>query len=316
MEAKWSSSAKKNVFLALLPSFQIPIFPKNTPLSDLGSFESVFRRALRDRFEYSDVELKRILIITDLDAEASDTFQTQVQSYLSYALSLRELELTTWHKSDFAPWPQLKQRIKQLEPDLIVSYRLLWVTDITATKSLGVYIDLLSQDTNFPILIMPHPSLQGMNPILAEPGAVMVATEHGYANHRMVNTALALLPEARPLFLVHIEDQDTFDYYMKAIEKIPDIDTEAARQTIRDQLLAGPQQYADSVSETLAEVKPDTVIQTHLAFGHLIDAYRELMDTHETDLLVVDTKDDTQLAMHSVGYSLAIEFRQTPVLLL
>ncbi|MEO1448208.1 MAG: hypothetical protein AAFV07_01705 [Bacteroidota bacterium] len=285
-------------------------------MSDLGAFESVFRRALRDRFEYAAIRLERILIITDLEEAAASAFQEQVQRYLSHALSLRGIEVSIWDKRQFAPWPQLKQRIKQYAPDLIVTYRLLWVEDMTATKSLGSYVDLLSQDTQYPILIMPHPALQGMDPILTDPGAVMVATEHGYANHRMVNFALSLLPEKRPLFLVHIEDQDTFDYYMKAIGKIPDIDTEAAHETIQHQLLAGPQQYADSVAETLAEIRPGVDIQTHIMFGHLIDAYRSLMKTHETDLLVVDTKDDTQLAMHSVGYSLAVEFRQTPVLLL
>lgn len=276
----------------------------------------MFRRALRDRYEYASVALDRILIITDLEESKAAVFMEQIQQYLQAGLSLKEVKFTCWNKGDFAPWPQMKQAIHQIKPDLIISYRLLWVEDITASKSLGAYIDLLSQDTHYPVLVMPHPAMQGLSRILAEPGAVMVATEHGYANHRMVNFALKLLPQKRPLILVHIEDEDTYEYYLDAISKIPAIDTEITREALPLQLLAGPNQYADSVEETLAELQPEIEIRRQISFGHLIDAYGSLMEEHETDLLVVDTKDDTQLAMHSIGYSLAIEFRQTPVLLL
>ena len=219
-------------------------------------------------------------------------------------------------REQFTPWPQLKNRILQINPDLIISYRLLWVEDITAEKSLGTYIDLLSQDTHFPVLVMPHPQLYDMENSLLSPGAVMVATEHAYEDHRQVNMALAFAESEAPLILVHIEDEDTFNYYMEAIAKIPAIDTEVARESLHEQLLAGPIHYAESVVETLREIRSDIRVETQIEFGHLISSYRELMKAHSTDLLVTNTKDDTQLAMHSIGYSLAVEFRETPVLLL
>ena len=49
--------------------------------------------------------------------------------------------------------------------------------------------------------------------------------------------------------------------------------------------------------------------------GHVVTRYKELVARHHVDLIVFDSKDETQLAMHSVGYSLAVEFEDTPLLL-
>ncbi|MEL6675008.1 MAG: hypothetical protein AAFR61_22565, partial [Bacteroidota bacterium] len=157
---------------------------------------------------------------------------------------------------------------------------------------------------------------QGTLPLINKPGAVMVATEHDYAAHLQVNYGLKFLQRESSLILIHIEDEDTFEYYMKAVEKIPDIDTEVARNKIHEQLLAGPEQYAQSVIEALQKYRPEVSVETKIHFGHLVSAYREFMVAHPTDLLITHSKDDTQLAMHSIGYSLAVEFRETPILLL
>ncbi|MEM7372024.1 MAG: hypothetical protein AAF587_25635 [Bacteroidota bacterium] len=285
-------------------------------MSDLGSFESVFRRALRTRYEYEDISLQNILVITDLEEEEESSFLTLLKQYLKPKLVGDAFEFTVFGRKQFAPWSHLRARIDQINPDLIISYRMLWVEDITAPKSLGSYIDLLSQDTDFPLLVMPHPRLHDMKEVLDKPGAILVASEHAYANHHQVNYSLNFVEDGAPLVLVHIEDEDTFEYYMDSIEKIPALDTEVARDSLHDQLLAGPLHYAESVEEYIRQNFPNIDIQTHITFGHLITAYQELLHSQLVDLLVTNTKDDTQLAMHSIGYSLAVEFRQTPVLLL
>lgn len=285
-------------------------------MSDLGAFESVFRRALRTRYEYEAVSLTNVLVISDLVEEEESGFLTSIKAYLQSKFGDTPYELKVLGKKDVAPWAHLRARIHQINPDLIISYRMLWVEDITAPKSLGSYIDLLSQDTEFPLLVMPHPRLHDINEILNKPGAILAASEHAYANHRQVNYALKFVENGAPLVLVHIEDEDTFNYYMDSIEKIPSLDTEVARDSLHDQLLAGPVHYAESVQEYIEAHFPNIDIQTHIKFGHLITAYQELLKAQLVDLLVTNTKDDTQLAMHSIGYSLAVEFRQIPVLLL
>ena len=50
--------------------------------------------------------------------------------------------------------------------------------------------------------------------------------------------------------------------------------------------------------------------------GHRIAEYRRLITEHKVDLLVMNTRDDDQLAMHGLAYPLAISLRETPLLLL
>ena len=41
-----------------------------------------------------------------------------------------------------------------------------------------------------------------------------------------------------------------------------------------------------------------------------------MIDEHQVDLLVVNTKDEDQLAMHGLAYALSVELRSTPILML
>jgi hypothetical protein len=50
--------------------------------------------------------------------------------------------------------------------------------------------------------------------------------------------------------------------------------------------------------------------------GHHLSEYRRLVQEHDVDLLVMNTKDEGQLAMHGLAYPLAIEIRSIPLLLL
>ena len=44
--------------------------------------------------------------------------------------------------------------------------------------------------------------------------------------------------------------------------------------------------------------------------------YKRLIDEHRVDLLVMNTKDEDQLAMHGLSYPLTVELRDTPLLLI
>ena len=46
------------------------------------------------------------------------------------------------------------------------------------------------------------------------------------------------------------------------------------------------------------------------------DYVLDIIAEHNVSLLVMNTKDDEQLAMHGVAYPLAVELRETPLLLL
>ena len=58
------------------------------------------------------------------------------------------------------------------------------------------------------------------------------------------------------------------------------------------------------------------VVQEIVTMGHFIRDYRRLLSEQEIDLLVLNTKDDEQLAMHGLAYPLTVELRETPLMLL
>ena len=50
--------------------------------------------------------------------------------------------------------------------------------------------------------------------------------------------------------------------------------------------------------------------------GHHLSDYARLVEEHEIDLLVLNTKDEDQMAMHGIAYPLAVELRDVPMLML
>ena len=57
-------------------------------------------------------------------------------------------------------------------------------------------------------------------------------------------------------------------------------------------------------------------IEEIVTVGHRLADYKRLIDEHDVDLLVLNTKDEDQLAMHGLAYPLAVELRRLPLLLL
>ena len=86
-------------------------------------------------------------------------------------------------------------------------------------------------------------------------------------------------------------------------------------ENIRKALLHEPQQYIESVTQVLKIKRPDISVLPSVHIGEVIEHFRGLLANHEVDLLVFGSKDPSQLAMHSIGYSLAVEFEDTPLLL-
>ena len=107
-----------------------------------------------------------------------------------------------------------------------------------------------------------------------------------------------------------------FDRYTDVIGKIPSIDTDNARARIEAQLLKEPRDYIDSVRERLAADKVDIEVESVVMLGHQLSDYRRLIEEHEIDMLVLNTRDAEQLAMHGLAYPIAVEMRNIPLLML
>lgn len=265
---------------------------------------------------YEPIEIRTALLITDLDGDALKDYREAVQAFLDPEFSRESYQITVLGQSDWSNWADLRRHLNDQKPDLIITYRLLRVAHQEIVTSLGVYVDSMTQVTNYPVLLMPNPRLIGIESTPGKLGTVLVATEHMYADHSLVNFGIRFTPAHQKLLLCHIEDLSTFDYYMKAIEKIPEIDNEVAREKLAEQLTSMPRHYAEAVAAEIEKHQKTLDLESVIEFGHLITNYREMIAREPVSLLVFTTKDDTQLAMHSLGYSLAVEFRNMPILLI
>ena len=284
-------------------------------MSSVDQFESVFRAADKDVLEYQHIEIQSVLVITDLEQDQAETFCQQVQEFLQILDPFKICDLVT--ASDFATAEDLLQLVEAKQPDLVCTYRNLHTASWRFPHSLGVHLDVLLQRAAMPVLVVPHPSAgYHADHALDHTDRVMAITDHLANDHRLVNYAARLTRPGGTVFLTHIEDQAMFDRYIAAVSKIPTIDTDESRERLSIQLLKEPGDYIKSCEERLLAAGLELNIEPIVAFGHHLSQYREHIESHKIDLLVMNAKDQEQLAMHGLAYPLAIELRQIPLLIL
>jgi len=280
-------------------------------MENLDVFESVFKRAVREPFHYSLPTLKNVLIVTDTkNAELCDSVQTWLKDHPLF-------KDATWacvDGSTYDNWADLSNIIESAPASLVVTHRLLKETHETKRYSLGSYLDMMTQASSCPVLLLPTDDAKALPSTPLD--SVLAVADHLSGHDALVNHAAAFTRPKGKLTLCHLEDEDVFNYYIETIERVPEINSTVAREKIKKQLLAAPAHYIESVSKSLKDERPDLGVEAVVEIGHIIDRYRDLIGKHSAGLLVLESKDDTQLAMHGLGYSLAVEFQKTPILLL
>ena len=283
----------------------------------VDQFESVFRSAARTVFQAEPVEIESVLVISDGDGSAAEEFAARSRSFLEILDQRENLRWTTVSGSEYGTVPDLLDRVETERPGLICTHRHLHSESWRWPYTLGEYLDVLTQATTTPVLVIPHPERPEFQQLAGRrPRSVMAMTDHLTGDHRLVNYAAHVTHPGGRLLLGHVEDDVIFERYMEAISKISTINTDVARKDIKARLLKDPEDYVDSCREGLARVWPELTVEAMVTSGHHIRAYRHLVEEHKVDLLVMNTKDEDQLAMHGLAYSLAIELRAIPLLLL
>ncbi len=144
----------------------------------------------------------------------------------------------------------------------------------------------------------------------------MAMTDHLTGDDRLVNVAAAMTAPGGTLYLTHVEDDATFERYLDVISKIDTIDTDEARETIGRRLLKEPHDYIGNCGRTLRQHELDLTVEEIAMFGNRLLKYKTLVDEHRVDLLVLNTRDEDQMAMHGMAYPLAVELRRVPLLML
>jgi len=144
----------------------------------------------------------------------------------------------------------------------------------------------------------------------------MVVTDHLTGDDRLVNWASHLCTDRGTLFLTHIEDAEHLARFVDACSKIPGIDMDVLSEKLPKKLLGMPRDYIESTAEILSSHDIHEEIVPLVALGDPVKDYEKLVEENNIDLLVMNTKDAGQAAMHSLAYALSVEIRHRPLLLL
>ncbi len=284
-------------------------------MTKLDTFESIFKSADKPVYVYARVEFERVLVLTDLsDAEAAPLLD-QVRTFLS--VLGEDLEWLHLGGGDFASVGSLLEQIERAAPDLVVTYRHLQSNAWQWPHGLGEYLDVLTQATDIPVLVLPHPDAGRALPhAIANTDCVMAITDHLTADARLIDYALRFTAPSGTCWLTHIESQRQFDHFQAAVAKIPEIETDDARQLVQIQLLKEPRDYVESCRGVVEAQGVPVKIEAIVTMGDRVEEYRRLVEDHRVDLLVLNTLDGDQLAMHGQAYPLAVELRSIPLLML
>ena len=285
-------------------------------MTNLNLFESVFKAADKATFTYQPIAFDQVLLVTDLDAAAAAAMSEQVRRFLAAIAT----DAATWSVLEGGGFDNVRRLLDAVEadrPDLIVTYRHLHSDAWQWPFSLGEYLDVLVQATTTPVLVLPHPDASHALPhSVRDTDRVMAITDHLTGDSRLVNYALAFTRPGGRCWLTHVESAPAFDRYMATIERIPAIETDVAREALGERLLKEPHDFIRACRTAIEAAELPVRIEEIVTMGRRLDEYRQLIEAHEIDLLVLYTKDEDQLAMHGLAYPLAVELRQIPLLML
>lgn len=283
-------------------------------MTEIDQFESVFKSAGKTLFQHEDVSVNKVLVVSDGDEAAAARFAAICQTFL--AVLGGKVDWQVVDGSQFDGVGGLMQLVGRNSPDLICTHRYLHMQAGEYPYSLGTYLDVLTQVSTRPVVVMPHPqSIPDANPHKGT-DRVMAITDHFTGDNHLASWAGHLTRPGGQLWLTHVEDQATLDRYVATISKIPQIDTDTAQDTLKAQLLKEPHDYIESCRVGLRKAGVDVQVQNIVVLGHHLRDYEKLIEAHDIELLVLNTKDEDQLAMHGVAYSLTVELRDIPMLLL
>ena len=283
-------------------------------MSKIDQFESAFKSAERNPFKLERVEFNNCLTVTDQDTAEADELTSQLQSFLQH-VTHADSNWQALTRSDLRSVESFLKEIEKKQPDLICTYRNLMAPASEYPYSLGVFLDVMSQATSIPVLVVPSPVTKPDLNLTETVRSVMAITDHLAGEHHLVSMAAALTPDDGSLTLAHVEDEKAFNRFIDSIGKIPEIDTEEARNLIMQQLLKDPKDYIESCREAIVAAGETYSVESVATIGHRLFDFKKIIREHDVDLVVLNTKDDDQLAMHGLAYPLSVELRDIPLLL-
>lgn len=280
----------------------------------LDEFESLFRSADKPTMIHDEVEIRRVLVVTDDRAGEPSAQRKAIASFLP----VLDGDRPDWQVLDVGvetTVPSLLSLVRDIGPDVIVSRRNLGDAAGGAVRSLGVLLDEMLWELPVPIIILPDgfgAPVGGASP----PRTVMVATDHLTGDNQLVDYGARFTPDDGRLILAHIEDDESFAQYMAEIEKIPEIETDVARQRLRERLMQSPRDYVAACTRVLQDAGVKAEIESVVRFGHQANNYLAMVEELGVEMLCLHTERDDAPAMLGMAMMIASRFRELPLLMI
>jgi len=286
-------------------------------MSTVDQFESVFKAAAKTTYLHEKPTLGKVLLVTDLDDSQAALYLQTIRKFLGDVLPENDTDWIVLHKNDYQNVKDLLEKVERQQPDLLVTYRNLRSEAWRWPYSLGEHLDVLTQVTTTPVLVLPHPDRDDSAALFASPPEkVMAVSGHLCGEGNLVKYAAAFTPKGGKLLLSHIEDETTLNRYLDAIGKIPEMDTEVAKENILTRLLKDAKDFSEAARTGLAEADLGIEVVGTAKVGRRLEDYKRLIEDDQIDLLVMHAKEDDQMAMHGMAHPLAVELRSVSILLL
>ena len=280
----------------------------------IDQFESVFRSAVRAIYTHEPIAPKRVLAITDLSEELAASYAERVAPFIANLGADVTIEVVPGPAC--AALDDLLRIVEVADPDIIATYRCVHSPAWKWPYTIGDHIEVLTQVSDRPVLLLPRVDTgHAVAELPHPPRTVLAMTDHLAGDSRLVNWAAAFAGTGK-LVLAHVEDDATFERYMGLIGKSPNLDTDVARRDLGDLVLREPRDWVETCTRVFAGLESAPEIDAVVTVGHRLETYAEVVATHGAELLVLNTKDEDQLAMHGLAYPLIVELRHVPMLLL
>ena len=223
-------------------------------MTKVDQFESMFRSASREIFRYEQVNIESVLVVTDRDEVKAKLFGEQTRQFLKVISDDDKVRWRDVNGSEFQTAGELMALVDFAAPNIICTYRNLHSTAWKWPYSLGTHVDLLTQHTNIPVMLLPHPDAErSARHAMENTDTVMAIADRLTGDHSLVNYAVRFTENSGTLWLTHVENEATFDRYMEVISKIPSIETDEARKEVREQLMREPRDYIGDCVSVLRE---------------------------------------------------------------
>ncbi|MEZ6062376.1 MAG: hypothetical protein R3C19_18695 [Planctomycetaceae bacterium] len=124
----------------------------------IDEFESIFRRADKQVLSFVDIPISNLAFVTDSSPADSEAALQTVQPLLSRLESVDNWRIIAGER--YHTVAELLAEIDNQRTDLIVTYRHLQERSFIPQHSLGVYLDVLTQTTSIPVLVLPGTAAQ------------------------------------------------------------------------------------------------------------------------------------------------------------